>query len=376
MTLPSRDFVPTNWIRSIPFHPEKESLEIWTHENHSGRRALEVRVSFGKKLDAFSLKQKVVSDFEKSVSEIRRKNETLFASRNLEEVRGCPICGEAIAKAVPAASFYGGTYHHCLRCDHYFVAKRPSQKALEAFYAKDKTYQSTYADPDLLKIRLESVAFPKIQWVLREFKTQFQKPPATLLDVGAGSGHMVKASLDLGLKAEGIELSETGIKFAKSNFGIELKNLDFVEKGAVLPSYNIITFWGLIEHVPDPLKMLEMARNKLKKENGMVVVEVPRWHSLTTEVQKLFNNRIVRHLDPSSHIHLFSDTSLANAFVITGLRPVAAWYFGLDAYEAAVQLVREHGGELEAAAKYVPYFQTLLDQNRLSDFLVLAGVPE
>ena len=376
--MPARTSLPKNWIRSVPFSPRNESRELWSCENHLGRRVFEVRVTCGKKLDAFSLKQKVLSDFERSVTQIRQKNESLFASNRLEEVQRCPVCGESSEGSEAAASFYGGSYHHCLNCDHYFVIKRPSKESLENFYATSQEYQATYADPDLVKVRLETVAAPKAEWVLKTFRDQYGKNPRSLLDVGAGSGHMVKAFRDQGIEADGIEISESGIEFAKRNFGIALERLDFIGRDTPdrFAAYDVITFWGCLEHVPDPIRMLEAARGRLNQKTGMVVAEVPRWHSLTTEIQKLFTHRIVRHLEPSSHLHVFSDASLASTYGISGFIPAAAWYFGLDTYEAAVQSVREHGGRLDKVEKYISYFQPLCDQHHLCDFLVLAGIPD
>lgn len=365
------------WTRSIPFLPDTEATEIWTYQNASTTCSFNVNVSFGKRLDTFRLKKKEIKHFGENVRRIRTHNEALFAAASLKRVTRCPVCKKKTNDTKPEATFYGGTYHQCLRCDHRFVIARPHPEVLKAFYKEDKSYQAAYADRRLIRIRLETVAIPKLDWVLRQFQNIYGTKPTSLLDVGAGSGHFVKAAKDAGLTTEGIELSDSGVQFAKQNFNIRLKQIDFVKEKELAPSYEIITFWGVIEHVADPMQLLETAVRKLDKKRGMIVAEVPRWHSLSTAIQKLFPKKIIRHLVPSTHIQFFSNASLATAFLLSGLRPRAAWYFGMDSYELAVQLLSEEekGKRIEGSLKYINCLQPLFDQHRFCDFLVLAGIP-
>jgi len=138
--------------------------------------------------------------------------------------------------------------------------------------------------------------------------------------------------------------------------------------------FDIITLWDVIEHVPDPLVLLKSAHKALCGRETLVVASAPHWDSLSTAVQSLFSNSVVRHLDPMGHLHIFTDGSLATAFELSGFAPVAAWYFGMDAYELFTQLamltrekVTPVGGEL------ISTLQGVIDRGRLSDSMVLAG---
>jgi hypothetical protein len=67
------------------------------------------------------------------------------------------------------------------------------------------------------------------------------------------------------------------------------------------------------------------------------------------------------------------------ALARNGFRPVAAWYFGMDAYELLVQIALRspNGAEvLERSAALIPYVQSCLDAARACDDIVLACVPE
>ena len=107
-----------------------------------------------------------------------------------------------------------------------------------------------------------------------------------------------------------------------------------------------------------------------------MIASAPHWDSLSTAVQTLFSNSVVRHLDPLGHMHIFTDGSLATAFELAGFVPVAAWYFGMDIYELFTQLamlvderIIRFGREL------IPALQSTIDRGRMSDSIVLAGKP-
>ena len=85
----------------------------------------------------------------------------------------------------------------------------------------------------------------------------------------------MKAAADLWLDSAGGEISETGIDFAMKNFGIELMPMDFLTESEKLQLFDLITFWGVIEHVPNPVDFLKKAVEKLSPK-GMVIAEVPR----------------------------------------------------------------------------------------------------
>lgn len=200
------------------------------------------------------------------------------------------------------------------------------------------------------------------------------------MDVGAGSGHFVAACRQAGFQADGIELSKSGIGFAKKNFSIDLKYLDFLKQKSEISTYDVITLWGCLEHVSDPMSFLKVAHEKLSSR-GLLVVEVPRWFSLSTFIQKEIPEKVIRHLVPSAHIHMFSDSSIATSFILSDFSPVGAWYFGMDVYETALLLSARYGTskekfDLSFIAPHIGPLQVLCDQNHLSDFLVFAGTPK
>jgi len=349
--------------------------ELWTSTGliNKRKRTYDVRVSVGKPVNILSLKSQEMSDFGSRVSHLRSSRRPLFRARSTEKVCSCPVCGFTTSDSIPVFYVYGGHYHQCRKCSHCFVINRPTRKALNEFYARDVHYASTYTNKKVIRTRIEQVVVPKARWMLENYKMLFGKKPRSVLDVGAGGGHFVYACRRLGIKAYGIEPSESSRMFCRKAFGFDLENIDFVDQAKT--DADIITFWGVVEHVPYPLELLRKARGLLSGKNGVVVAEVPRWDSLSTTVQRLFPRTIIRHLEPLGHIHCFTDTSLCTAFEATGFVPAAAWYFGMDAYELFTQLYfsKNRRKEIHGLKRLIDSIQGTVDRGRLSDEMVLMG---
>ena len=365
--------LPTGWQRSSSLQPKASDVEIWECLHGNSRLSFPVDVLYGKPLAVLELKRDITNDLPERIKRVKARCKKTF-SRTPERVTECPICGECASKSQYKVSVYGGSYHECQQCFHVFVLEKRDQESLTKYYETDEDYQSTYTDKNTLDVRLETVALPKTRWVIETYKRIFGRTPSTLLDVGAGSGHMAAAAKRLGLDVDAMEVSKSGRAFSRDVFGIDLMPDNFLSSSLGKKSYDLITFWGVIEHVPYPLEMLNKARKHLTLEGGMVIAEVPRWHSLSSAIQTLHPDTVVRHLVPSEHLHIFSDSSIATSFLMSGLGPVAAWYYGMDVYETITQLSNNYKRETTTGLNnYIEHLQPLIDVHRFADFIALAG---
>lgn len=364
----------TQWQRLCPFGCTNFHDEEWVCQSFRADVAFKVRVTYGKNIDIVQMKQKELANFDERTKWLRQTNMAVFSSDHLETVGQCPICKRE-ENFQTQINIYGADYVRCSSCEHRFVKKRLSTNYIKQYYAESETYQAVYTDKDLLWKRIESIVEPKLAWAIKEYETHYGRKPENILDVGAGSGHFVAAARREGYQADGVEISRSGIEFARNNFGVDLKNVDFVACPEALGTFDMITFWGCVEHVPDPMQMLMIAKSKLNRE-GMVIVELPRWDSISTKVQMLFPDQIIRHLVPNAHLHLFTDSSAATALFLSHLKPVAAWYFGMDAYEATVQILKRYSNlkAIQSFKDYIQKFQEIIDLHGLADSIVLAGV--
>jgi len=368
------------WIRTASMDRHRGSgEEVWTARDneHGQERDYTVQVRIGKSIDILALKLNVMSAFDAQVSEIRDSRRSVYESVDTECLEHCPICRSSTSTSEFQLSVYGGRYHQCADCSHCFIINPCRQAHLDAFYASNTHFASTYTDPRITETRVQQVARPKAEWLVEQFSRRYGRAPRQVLDVGAGGGHFVHACRQLGLEADGLELSEASRAFCKTTFGFELQAIDVTRERLVGTAPEVVTFWNVLEHVSDPMRMLAAVRRILPAPEAMVIVEVPRWNCLTTGVQRGFPETVVRHLDPLAHINFFTDSSLATAFEASGFAPAAAWYFGMDAYELILQLsyCTSSNGQLviESLGRHIPVLQQAVDLQRGSDAIVLAG---
>ncbi|HPG12085.1 MAG TPA: class I SAM-dependent methyltransferase, partial [Chitinophagaceae bacterium] len=206
----------------------------------------------------------------------------------------------------------------------------------------------------------------------------FNTNPTNILDIGAGGGHFVEACQRKNMQAKGFEFSESSIAFAKEAWDISLDHRDYTKAYQEYADYDVVTFWGLLEHVPNPLEFIKAASGSLnQRSDKMIVCRVPKWDSLSTGVQSLCSDTIVRHLDPLGHIMIYTESSLCELFRQIGYKPAAIWYYGMDMYELLMQIGHKSGNydHLMKLGDLQQELQVLLDNFYLSDLMVMAFVP-
>lgn len=373
----------SRWTRTAPMIHSDISLEIsqeqWSYIQDNGSVcSFDVRVSTGKPFDVVQLKGSSLQEVVEYSSRLEVIASQLYAAtvpRN--QITNCPCCSTKVVKASSYMQVFGINYTRCHNCGHVFVAEQPDSEVLEAVFRNSQTHSSPYIDKEAIEGRISQIIQPKLNWVLSEYEVMYSRSPRIILDVGAGGGHFVEGTRRRGMLAEGIELSSESRNFAKEAFQIDLWDQNFLDLDLKPEQPDIITFWGLLEYVSDPISFLKAAHEQLSTQAGMLIVEVPRVDAFGTASQKISKSCVSRHMDPTSHVNAFSDASMATALVESGFRPVAAWYFGMDAYEALVQLGIRLGIEniLDETADMIPVWQQSLDAGRQCDDIVLAAVP-
>lgn len=357
--------------------PRPSVREVWACPPEP-RASFDVDVDVGKPLDVLGLKRTSLEGLREAARGLERSAAALYAEgRPAEEVLACPCCGADAAAAAEAVRVFGVSYRRCPACGHAFVRRRPPVAAMTAHFEASEDLSSPYTDSETLEARMEQVVRPKLEWVRRAYRRHRGRDAASVLDVGAGGGQFTATCRRAGLRAEGYEISAPARRFARDALGVDLRADDFLTASDD-EVFDVVTLWGLLEYVHEPRAFLRAARRRLDPRAGMLVVEVPRFDSLSTAAQAVNPAGVARHLDPGSHIQVFSETSLASALRASGLRPVSAWLFGMDAYETVVQigLLLDWPTVLEELGPALPGLQAAADSDRLCDDMIVAAVPD
>jgi len=120
-----------------------------------------------------------------------------------------------------------------------------------------------------------------------------------------------------------------GIDRRKRLPGVPTGNLGFrrtLEKGQFRPhSFDLITLWQVLEHLPEPMKTLETL-TQLLKEGGILAISTPNIESLQAEMGK---NQWF-HLDPPRHLYLYSPQTLEQIMGSFGFALQEIHHFSLE----------------------------------------------
>jgi 2-polyprenyl-3-methyl-5-hydroxy-6-metoxy-1,4-benzoquinol methylase len=131
----------------------------------------------------------------------------------------------------------------------------------------------------------------------------------TWLDFGCGSGRLIDLLKNVAMMAHGYELNNIYIESMKQR-GIKVQKT-FTEKN--YNSYDVITLFHVLEHIPNPLEVLDLIF-KLLKKGGTLIIEVPHANdfllkSLDLECFKqftLWSEHLVLHTRGSLEVFLKS----------------------------------------------------------------------
>jgi len=105
-----------------------------------------------------------------------------------------------------------------------------------------------------------------------------------LLDIGCAFGRFLLAAKGLGWTPYGVELSKHAAAHAKK-IGLNVKQGTLIDAKFKKDNFDCITMFDVIEHLQNPLSVLEEARRILKKD-GLIVIETADVSSLSARIRK------------------------------------------------------------------------------------------
>ena len=106
-----------------------------------------------------------------------------------------------------------------------------------------------------------------------------------ILDVGCGGGFMLDVAREQGWEVVGTEYSEVAAEFARKNLNLRVYpgKLKSIKELLNEKKFDVISFWGVLEHVDDPLENLLIAKNYLSND-GIIAVCVPDIGCLSAKI--------------------------------------------------------------------------------------------
>lgn len=180
---------------------------------------------------------------------------------------------------------------------------------LESYYASDSYISHTDSKKTIFDRMYQLVKNYTLNQKLKLINS-FNTEEKTILDVGAGTGDFLKVCKNNNWKVNGVEPSDKARKFAEEK-NINLKN-DISEYDK--SSFDIITLWHVLEHIPNLIDYTHQLK-KLLKPNGILIIAVPNFKSYDANRYKHFwaaydVPRHLWHFSKKSITKLFSDIEM------------------------------------------------------------------
>lgn len=212
-----------------------------------------------------------------------------------------------------------GRILRCRKCQFAFRRYRPGEDELAPLYrdADVKVYERESANRGRTALRHRNL-------VLRQHPA-----PGSILDVGCASGQFLKSMAEAGWRVSGVEPSKAEFRLAQAALGgaAHLQNTTLSD-AEFSGQFDVVTFWDVLEHMPDPAKFLHECA-ALLKPGGTILFTLPNMDSVQARCMKTRWPLLL-----AEHLNYFNPRSLtlccANAGLEVGsigVRPVS---FSMD----------------------------------------------
>lgn len=127
-----------------------------------------------------------------------------------------------------------------------------------------------------------------------------------LLDIGAGTGDFLALAKTKGWETTGIEPSQKAKTIALKKGVTFASSTEVIEKG----SFDVITMWHVLEHVPDVEKQIKELK-RLLKPDGTIIIAVPNFRSFDAK----YYRRFWAAFDVPRHLWHFSKKAIKQLFL-------------------------------------------------------------
>lgn len=209
----------------------------------------------------------------------------------------------------------------------------------EGFHFIDYLDKTESIDPN---ITCDTIADDEVQYIERSLQSSFERfrnqvdlvkrftpqnrlNELKLLDVGAGGGLFLNLAQREKAEVLGIELSDSRAFYASSKYSLRIAKRPLEDKEywrGMADTFDIVTFWDVIEHVNFPQETIN-ASAKLLKNGGLVFIDTPYresfYHRFGEFTYALSGGKVPTFLNimysahPFGHKQIFSVRELKDA---------------------------------------------------------------
>jgi 2-polyprenyl-3-methyl-5-hydroxy-6-metoxy-1,4-benzoquinol methylase len=235
-----------------------------------------------------------------------------------------------------------GLYHD-EKLDLLITFPKPTETELPSYYDSEDYISHTDGKRTLFEKVYQYIKNIALKNKL-DLVNGLQPEKGNLLDIGAGTGDFLAVAKQNGWKITGIEPNKKAKSIAVH------KGISFVENSKLLPteSFDTITMWHVLEHVPDlDFQIKELKR--LLKPTGTILIAVPNFNSYDA---KHYGSYWAAY-DVPRHLWHFSKTAIKLLFEKQDLHLQKVLPMKFDAFYVALLSEKYRKGKMNLITAFL-----------------------
>ena len=229
----------------------------------------------------------------------------------------CPLCKGTAREVIFTKK--GFDLVRCGSCNLAYLGKPPTPDELQKLYSFEAGYQSNFANATSSEVRFHTKAARLSYAALSQHRSG-----GKLLDVGCSAGFFLKEAQAHGWETHGLEYSPDTAAVAARVPGLQIKSGTLEDAHYEAKSFDVVTLWDVIEHVPDPVGTMHQV-HRILHDDGLVAISTPNIDGLFPQLSYRVAKRLDYwpHPEPPHHLLQFSGQTLGLLLARAGFEIVA-----------------------------------------------------
>ena len=237
--------------------------------------------------------------------------------------RACPACDSNISHTV-FQSYDGYHFNECAQCGTWYVPLNVDWALFERFF--DGCPSARAVAKKATTGRMEQIENPDFSRFDKYFQSAIEllsttKSKIRYLDIGCGVGHSLTAAKTAGMLPHGVEADPDAVALAKKSHEVVVGQIGDLPDG----TYDVVSMWETLEHLADPLSMLNKAVARLSP-GGLVAVTVPNLDATGLRVSREKCSYVYGGFNSPGHINLFNHRTIEKILKRAGLALIEVTY--------------------------------------------------
>lgn len=274
----------------------------------------------------------------------------------METITECPICNKGKFKPYLTCNDYLTSnekfiIQECDVCGFRLTNPRPDDKSIGNYYKSENYISHNDESGGLINSLYRTVRNYTLKSKLRLIR-KLNGGEGKLLDVGCGTGSFLESCETSGWQITGVETDSTVRSLAQEKLKIQIHSE--LSEIPTSESFNIITLWHVLEHIPNLNDAVERL-SILLSPNGTLLIAVPNSNSYDAS----YFGEYWAAYDVPRHLYHFTPSTIEKLLKKHGLQLIETKPMVFDAFYIAMLSTRYQTGK----TNYIRSFQVGLRSN-------------